>query len=205
MLQLTEPSLTPNSCIIRADEYPAILDADGIIADAKRRAAEIVADAERQYEERKQQGYEDGLNEGRMEMSGKMIDTIASSVDFLSSLENKVVHLVTKCLKKILSEIPQPDRLAAVAQHALGVARNESKVTMRVCPNDVDAIKARMDDILKSYPAINFIDVVGDSRLAEDGCVLETDIGVVDASLDVQLKAIEMSLAKAVTGDRQES
>ena len=30
-----------------------------------------------------------------------------------------------------------------------------------------------------------------DARLPEDGCILETEIGVVDATLETQLKAIE--------------
>ena len=202
MLQLNRQKLIPEGPIVRAAEFQTVLDAEAIIADAEHRAAQIVADAERKYEERKQQGYEDGMNEGRMEMTEKIIDTVASSVDYVSSLEESVVHLVTKSLRKILGEVPQPDRITTIARHALAVARNESKVTLRLHPNDVDTVQDRIDEIMKPYPSINFIDVVGDSRLSADGCVLETEIGVVDASLEVQLAAIEGSLAKAVTGER---
>ena len=201
MLRLNRQELLPEGPIIRAAEFQTIMDAEAVIADAQRRAAQIIAEAERRYEERKQQGYEDGMDEGRMEMAEKMLDTVASSVDYVSSLEANVVKLVTKCLRRIIGEVPQPDRITAVARHALAVARNESRVTLRLHPSDVDTLKARLDEITKPYPSINFVDVVGDSRLSADGCVLETEIGVVDASLDVQLKAIEASLAKAVTGD----
>ena len=146
MLQLNRQKLIPEGPIVRAAEFQTVLDAEAIIADAENRAAQIVADAEQRYEERKQQGYEDGMNEGRMEMTEKIIDTVASSVDYVSSLEESVVHLVTKSLRKILGEVPQPNRITTIARHALAVARNESKVTLRLHPNDVDTVQDRIDN-----------------------------------------------------------
>ena len=200
MLRLKEFDLQPESVVIPREEFAAVLDAEAIIAEAREQAAKIVSDAEQVYEQRKLDGYEDGINEGRLEMSMKMIDTVASSVDFLSSLEASAVKLVTKSIKKVLGEIPQPDRITTVVKNAVAVARNEPKVICRVCPSDVETVKSRLAEIMQPYPSINFIDVVPDTRLQEDGCVLETDIGVVDASVDVQLKAIEQSLQERVTG-----
>ncbi len=200
MLRIKEVDLQPKSAVIPREEFAAVLDAEAIIAEAREKAAQIVRDAEATYEQRKQEGYEDGLTEGRLEMSEKMIDTVASSIDFLSALESKVVQLVTKSVKKVLGEIPQPDRITSVVKNAIAVARNEPKVTVRVCPSDVETVQSRVDEIMKPYPSINFIDVVPDTRLQEDGCVLETDIGIVDAGVETQLKAIHQSLERSVTG-----
>lgn len=200
MLQLVDGTLLPEGRIIKAAEYQAVLDGEAVIADAHRQAAEILAKAELEYAARKQQGYDDGLQEGRLEMAEKMLDTVASSVDFLSSLESRVVQLVTRVVRKILGDMQQPDRITAVVRNALAVARNETRVTLRVCPGDLETVQDRLREIMQPYPAINFLDVMADSRLRADGCVLETDIGVVDASLDVQLEAIEKSLLKSVSG-----
>ena len=43
--------------------------------------------------------------------------------------------------------------------------------------------------------------MVADRRLSAGGCILETEIGVVDASIEVQLKALERSLAKRLGQD----
>ena len=43
---------------------------------------------------------------------------------------------------------------------------------------------------------------IADSRLSDGGCILETDVGVVDASIDVQLQAIENSLSKSLSGNQ---
>lgn len=201
MLQINELNLVADGPIIPAEEFQAVLDAEGIIKQAEARAAAILEAAEQKYAERKRDGYEDGLREGRLEMAEKMMDTVASSVDYLSSLEAKVVQIVGKCLKKVLGKIPQEDRVTSVVRNALAVTRNESKVTIRVCPADVETIQSRLSEIMKPYRGLNFVDVVPDSRLTTDGCVLETDIGVVDASLDTQLEAIEKSLARSMTSE----
>lgn len=201
MLRLNVPDIQPDSPVIRGADYAAFVDADAIIADAQQKAEQIVQQAEAKFEERRQAGYEQGLTEGRAEMAEKMMDTIASSVDFLSGLETRVVGLVSKSLQKILGEMDRQERVTSVVRNALAVTRNESKVTVRVHPDDLDTVQQRMDDIMKPYPGIKYIDVVSDSRLDRDGCILETEVGVVDASLDVQLATIQTSLARTVNGE----
>ena len=46
------------------------------------------------------------------------------------------------------------------------------------------------------------IDVVEDPRLKGPACVLETEAGVADASVDSQLAAIERSIKRHLTGGR---
>ena len=200
MLRLTEPTIIPEDGIIKADEYAALLDADGIIKDAETRAAEIIRKAEEQYELRRKEGYETGLVEGQMEIAEKMMDTVAASVDYLSDVEATVVDVVTKSVRRVLGEMDSSERITSVVQNALAVARTQSKVTVRVSPNDLESVQSQLDAITRPYPTITLIDVVADSRLEPGGCILETAIGIVDAGVETQLQAIERSLARAVQG-----
>ena len=200
MRQLTEPTIVPENGVIKAHEYTAILDAEAIIADAQERAAQIRREAEDEFEKRRQEGFDAGMVEGQMEISEKMMDTIAASVDYLSSLESSVVDIVTKSLRKILGDLSPTDRITSVVQNALAMARTQSKVTVRVSPADLESVRSRLDEITTPYPTITFVDVVSDSRLESGGCILETAIGVVDAGVETQLKAIESALSRSVTG-----
>lgn len=202
MLRLTEPTIVPEDGIIKADEYAALLDADGIIKDAETRAAEIIRKAEEQYELRRKEGYETGLVEGQMEITEKMMDTVAASVDYLSDVEATVVDVVTKSVRRVLGEMDSSERITSVVQNALAVARTQSKVTVRVSPNDLESVQSQLDAITRPYPTITLIDVVADSRLEPGGCILETAIGIVDAGVETQLQAIERSLARAVQGEQ---
>ena len=59
-----------------------------------------MADARTEYERQKQQGYEDGLTEGKLEMAEKMVDSVGRTVDYFAGLEKRIVELVVKATKK---------------------------------------------------------------------------------------------------------
>jgi type III secretion protein L len=52
--------------------------------------------------------------------------------------------------------------------------------------------------LLEGYPGVGLLDVVGDMRVAADACVLESDIGVVEASTEGQLAALESAFHRAL-------
>jgi type III secretion protein L len=201
VLQLTRLELLdmqPAGKIVRADELQTLLDADAIIAAAQAEAQRIVQEAREEFERQKKLGYEDGLNEGKLEMAMKMVDSVGYAVDYFSNLESKVVELVMKALKKILGDLDARDRVVHVVRTAIGAARNQPNVTLRVAPGDAEIARERLTEITGPYPGIHFLEVVPDARLAPTACILETEMGVIDASLDMQLAAIEKSLLRSV-------
>lgn len=185
--------------VIKADQYQSLVDAEGIIASAQEKARRIIEAAGQERESQKHRGYEDGLLEGRREMAERMIDAVGRNVDYFSHMEQKVVSVVIEALKKILGEMDHQEVILKTVQNALAVVRNQAKVTLRVCPDEAAYVRSRVAEILKQYPGVSYLDVSPDPRLQEGGCILETEMGVVDASVDVQLEAICRSLARSLT------
>ena len=72
-------------------------------------------------------------------------------------------------------------------------------VTIRVAPADEKAVRAELASMLASVPGgTSFLDVVPDARLERGACLLESELGVVDASLETQLKALENALRSKI-------
>lgn len=188
--------LEPGAKRVPAEAYQTVLDSEAIIARAREEAAQIARQAQEEFEAQKKLGFEEGLEEGRLEMAERMFDSVTKSVDYFSGLEQQMVELVVKALRKILGEYDDRDRVVQVVRSALSVARNQSNVTLRVPPAEAEVARERLDEIVKPYPAIRFLEVTPESRLGPGECILETDLGVVDAGLETQLTAIENSLRK---------
>lgn len=68
-------------------------------------------------------------------------------------------------------------------------------MTLRVAPELEEKLRTRVAEILHGKPEISYLEVVGDAALQEGGCRLETEAGIVDASLDTQIAALEKRLA----------
>ena len=187
----------PEKKIIKANEYLSFVEAEKIIENAKKEAQEIIAGAKAEYEEEKKRGYKDGLLESKMNMSRQMMDTVARTVNYFASVEEKLVEIVTVALKKILGEMDDKKLILKVVRNALIVARNQKQVTLRVSPTQAEMVKERINSIMAEFPGISFIDVVPDARLKQGGCILESEMGIVDASVDIQIEAIRRSLIKS--------
>ncbi|HSY30150.1 MAG TPA: FliH/SctL family protein, partial [Burkholderiaceae bacterium] len=69
---------------------------------------------------------------------------------------------------------------------------------LRVHPGQVAAVRDKMDELLKAFPAVEYIDVSGDPQLAEDACVIESDIGIVETALSSQIDALRDSFKKVL-------
>ena len=80
------------------------------------------------------------------------------------------------------------------------VIRTQRQVTLKVAPGMTDVVKARLAELRSDYPTIETFDVVEDQRLNGAACVLETEAGVADASIETQLAAIAKSLQRHLTG-----
>lgn len=92
--------------------------------------------------------------------------------------------------------------MVAVVKGALAVVRNQKQVTLRVLtPSQLDDVRASVNELLAAFPGVGFLDLVPDARLGPDACILESEIGVVEASIAGQLGAIEKAFA-SILGSR---
>ncbi|MDK2123496.1 HrpE/YscL family type III secretion apparatus protein [Parachitinimonas caeni] len=178
------------SKIIKAADYQAWLDAEALIAAARREAEAIIAEAKAAYEAECRRGHEDGLEEARMDSAERMIETVSRTVDYFARVESKMVDLVLESVKKIVTDFDDRDRVTIVVKNALSVVRNQKHMTLRVVPEHVDTLKQRMHELLVDYPGIGYVDIVADGRLSADACILESDIGLVEASMSGQIEAL---------------
>lgn len=200
MFYLKENNLhiDPDKKILKADEYALYLEAQEIIAKAKEKGAGIIKKAKQVFEDEKKRGFNEGMETGNTKISEVLIETVDKTVKNFEYFENEIIDVVDKALKKILGQINKKDLITRVVKNALEAVRNQKKVTLFVSANDAVLIRKQLDKILSEFPGIHYIDIEIDQRLSPGGCRLETEIGVVDATLEVQLEAIKKSLTKVI-------
>lgn len=193
MFRLNDDSIqpAPGTKLIKSAELGQLLEAGALLEAARKKAAELEKAALEAYEEKKLEGYQDGLEEGKLEHAEKMMETIISSVEFIEGIESTLVNVVTQSIRKIIGEMGDRERIVAIVRNALNVVRGQQKVTVRVSPADEEAVLQAMAAMTSGSSGSSFLTVIADVRLEKDSCILESELGVVDASLSTQLKALE--------------
>ncbi len=190
------PVLDRSEYVIDPESVAVWNDAQQLLTDARAEAERIRGEALAAYEAEKQRGYEEGLMEARLEESERMIENAGRAVDYFAAIEQKIVGLVMLAVKRIMSDFNDLDRVIAVVQSGLSVMRNQKHLTLRLSPEHADAVKARAAELLERFPGVGIIEFVGDPRLKGDAAILESETGVVEASIELQLKAIEQGFSK---------
>ena len=185
--------------ILKAAEFTLLTEANDLLTQARARADEIAQKAEEAYRQRKEEGYKDGREEGLLEHAEKLMETVMSSVEFIESMETTLIDVVNQAVRKIIGELDSDERIVRIVRESLLKVRNQSRVTVRVAPADDKAVRTALEPMLKSTPgSTSFLELIPDARLEQGSCILESELGVIDASLETQLKALEKAFTSRI-------
>ncbi|MGI9275652.1 MAG: HrpE/YscL family type III secretion apparatus protein [Endozoicomonas sp.] len=199
VLTTSQLHIDPSCKILKAEDYALYLEASEIIENARQQARDIAEDARRAFEEQKELGYQKGLEQSKLDQSEQMLKVVSRTINYLSELEKSLAGILMSGVRKIIGDFDQEELAVSLVKNALQYVRNEKQVTIRIPPSQFNMVKARLNEILAEYKGVGFIDLVADQRLSTGGCIMESEIGVVDASLDLQLQALEGRFRKLNT------
>ncbi len=208
MLLIGKPdfTLTSDRRLVKASEVATVQSAAEIVAAAEAEAARIREEAKTAFEEERKRGFEKGLQDGKLEIAMQKLEQVDQSVAFMESVEGKMADIVMKALKSCVVEIGDREMVINIVRKTMNaVIRTQRHVTLKVAPEMVAAVKERVSALRVDYPTVETFDVVEDPRLKGPACILETEAGVADASVETQLAAIERSLKRHIAGGREEA
>jgi type III secretion protein L len=184
--------------ILKAADFAATLEAQDILAHARAEAERIRTEAQREYEQQKERGHREGVEQGKAEMAERVVAAMGQSNVYFSKLEEALVDVVIKSTRRIIGEFDARERVVRIVREALDLLRQQSQVRLKVSPAQREWLQTRVQELLAAFPRIQFLDVQSDARLPDDGCILETELGVIDATVETQLRAIEKALIQAI-------
>ncbi|MCY0387281.1 HrpE/YscL family type III secretion apparatus protein [Robbsia sp. Bb-Pol-6] len=187
--------------VLKAGEHRLLVDARRILDEAARQAERIVGEARAVHAAERARGFREGSEAARLEHAERMIENVGRAIDYFERVEKDAIDLVMGAVRKIIHDFTDAEKVAIVVRGALAAVRNQKQITLRLHPDDAATAKQRLNDILAGFPAIGFIDIVADGRLAPAACILETDIGLVETSLEGQLGALQRAFQQ-VLGER---
>jgi len=203
MLLIANPNLplASDRRLVRAADRATVRSAEEILAAAEAEAARIREEAKAAFEAEKKRGYETGLQNGKMEIAMQKLDLVDQSVEFMASVESKMADVVMKALRSCVVEIGDREMIFHIVRKTMSaVIRTQRHVTLKVAPEMTSVVKERLNALRMDYPTVETFDVIEDSRLKGAACILETEAGVADASVETQLAAIERSLKRHLSG-----
>jgi type III secretion system HrpE/YscL family protein len=169
----------------------AVNEADRIRSEARAILEQISGEMERA----KKDGYSNGREEGLAAVTEQLASLNSIKEKFYSSAEPEIIKLVMTIAEKIIGKMVRENEAAikSIVRQAVESSLGE-RITVRLNPEDykiVSSVEFEFRDVLDRTKRIVFKE---DESIKQGGCVVETEVGTIDARLETQLKAIRKAL-----------
>lgn len=184
------------SKVIKADDFWKYQQAKEMMSSAREKRDQILDASLAGFEAEQARGYRQGRDEARQEQAQKMIGVISQTVDYFSKIEAQMVDLVLDAVRRIIDDFDDREKVLKVVRNALTMVRNQRQILIRVHPVNVAEIKSQVNELKQSFPGIEQMEVSADVSLDKDACVIESDMGQVEASMSGQMEALKTSFGR---------
>jgi len=178
--------------VLRADEVPALRDAQQLRDDLDSLRREQHARVQAACSAAHAEGLAAGLQEGRAQARDEIAATLAALATTAAQHEARrradVATLALQVARKLLGEIDDAQRLAALAREASREMLPAPRLTLRVHPQRAEAVRAQLQRMAaRDNESVPAYEVLADDGCALDDCRIDSELGSADASLDRQL------------------
>lgn len=181
--------------ILQSKDVEALLAANDLLSETDKYLKNAAQETEKFYKEQYQLGYNNGKEEGSFEHALKVFGTIFSSIKFVENIETTLVRVVTEAVNKIVGEVDALDHIDGWIQNELSQLRLKYQITLYVSPNDEQSVTDYINGLSVQQPQLKtFLHIVKDNSINPGYCKIESELGIVEASMKTQMKALEESL-----------
>ncbi len=165
-----------------------------IVQAAQQQGQNILKTARKNLAAASERGYEEGLQQIAEEAAENNLSLLDDVVSHFSHVESKAVKMLLNILEKVFFSLPVKTRMIHLIRNGIGVMKEQKKITIRLCPLEVALIEECLSDILSGFHSIRFADAKADARLQKGDCIIESEIGLVDAGFNTQLTTLSNAL-----------
>jgi flagellar assembly protein FliH len=179
-----------------------------LLLAAQEKAREIIAhaaaEAEQMRHEAARQGAALGRDEARQQLSPSLV-AFANAGQALIVFEERLisrhtaqlVRLALDITEKIIQKAVQedPEIVVSTLERAKREVTDAKQIRIWLHPRDFEVLRELRPDLLKiGEEAGRTIEVVAAEEVSPGGCRLETEIGIVDATIPVQIHEVRRQL-----------
>jgi flagellar assembly protein FliH len=191
-------AVTPAPKVVTREVIAASSEALRILETAEGEAAQIRASAAAVREEARLGGYAEGYEKGASEWAEAVRTARQSVAAAVEAAKPQIVRMAVRIAEKVLRRKLEadPEALQPMVDEALRSlsAQNAARVVLRAHPDHRHVLEMRRQHWLDRNPGLASLQVVADEAFPRGGCRIESDFGMVDASIDTQLEVIERHL-----------
>ncbi|EKD42206.1 MAG: hypothetical protein ACD_73C00268G0002 [uncultured bacterium] len=188
--------------VVKGADLQASTKAKSILEEAVReaheiklRARDVFSKVEEHAKLKEEEGFKKGREEGLAQITEMMVAWEKKNEEMVSLLEKEITKLVYEIGEKILGRefVERETAIVDLIKQALQSAGGQNVIVL-VHPDDLDVVRKNQPHLITAIDASRTLQIRASEKVAVHGCLIETEIGTLDAQLETQLEAIKKAL-----------
>lgn len=191
-----------NRKIIKNQIINAREEAARIVAEAEEFARETHEKAVAEAEEMRERAFREGTETALTDFEENLFAVREVRDRVWRETEQDLLRLAVRLAEKIVGrEIEKDSRTVVnIVATALQNARQQEKLTVRVNPTNLALVEKEIENFA-SGGRTRFLDFIADPRVSVGGCLIESEVGTIDAQLETQFRILERVLLAQSEGE----
>lgn len=178
----------------------------------KSEAQKIIDQALQEAEGIRAEAQATGKEEGRAESAGHIeeaLKTLNEAVKerkiIIRDAEQEILRLSIKVAEQIIrSEVSMHrDVCLNIVAEAIARVSDREQIIVRVNRDDAEYLKRYKDRLSGMLDGVKSFSIIEDNNVEPGGCVIETNLGFIDAKIGTKIKSIESALKKVAAEEEK--
>jgi len=161
----------------------------------RKEAEALLSQVESEQKREKERGYLEGREEGLSSVTEQVTKFEKMKEEFYRDAEENTIKLVMMLAEKVIGKMvhEHAEAIKSIIKQALESALGD-RILVRVSPDDYKDVMAAESEFKELLDRTQRLIIKEDETIEQGGCLVETEVGTIDARLETQLKAIRKAL-----------
>ncbi len=196
-------------------EYGGGYRKDEIMKKTTDEIEEMLSQAKENAKKTEKEGYDKGYKEGHdkgsedgLKEATSLMESLIEAVDSLKNVrrsfyeksEKEMVDLVSRTVAEIVYRETSEggDIIADVIRNAVKDLHTKQFIKIRLNPVDMEIAQKLEDELIKSIDEVEGVEMKEDPAVSPGGCIIESNIGELDATVETRLKAMHEKISDSI-------
>lgn len=179
--------------VIPAEDFSMLISAQETLEKAQIESEKKLERAKKQCQNLRKKAKEEGRNEGLEEFNHHLLEFEKQIKTIRSETQRQILPIALKAAKKIVNKELEinPNVIVDIVMGALRPVTQYRHIKIYIHKEDKDLIEKERDQIRQQLDHVETFSIIEREDVEKGGCIIETEAGIINASLENQWRALE--------------
>ncbi|HEY2811554.1 MAG TPA: HrpE/YscL family type III secretion apparatus protein [Rhabdochlamydiaceae bacterium] len=184
--------------IIPSEDFSTLMQAVDLLNKAKEDAENLHQETLKECQTLKEEAEKRGFQAGLEQFNEQLLNFERSLRALRLELQNQIIPIALKAAKKIVGAQLElnPDTIVDIVTQCLAPVMQNHRFTIYVNKADKEILEAHKPKLKALLEHVQVLTIQERSDISPGGCIIETEAGIINATIENQWRALESAFEK---------